>query len=175
MNKFLIILLLTFQNSFCQNFSTENINNSASIEISGHSESIISINYERLFTNYNSKFIYLLGIGVGRNPGADKESNIRFPATTSLPVFGGVLFGKRDHFAQIKFGYTPIFSKNFIDTSLEPNVVYKKFQSDYSLSLGYRFMSNSGIVAQGFPIFIWKQNPNEKFKISFGVSLGYAF
>lgn len=116
-----------------------------------------------------------MSIGVGRNSGADKEGGLKFPATTSLPIIGGILYGKKNHFAQLKSGYVPIFSKDFVNTTLNPNTVYKKFQTDFSLSIGYRFMSNDGIVAQIFPLFIWSQNPTEKFKISLGISLGYAF
>jgi hypothetical protein len=176
MKKYLILLVIIFQTTYSQNSKKEKNSNAINFEFAGHSETIFSVNYERFFTKENRNLIYLLSIGIGVSPSTgDNENEENPPSTTTIPVVGGILYGK-NHFAQIKFGYTPVFSKDFVDTSLNPNVVYKKFQSDFSLSIGYRFMpKKDGIVVQGYPIFIWSNNPTEKFKINFGVSLGYAF
>jgi len=175
MKKILFVFLIISQSSFCQNLSSKDVHNSIYYELFGHSETILSVNYERLFTNENNNFIYIAGIGIGRNPGADEESINKRPAVTTFPIIGGILYGKKNHFAQLKIGYTPVFSKDYVDTSVNPNIIYKKFQSDYSLSMGYRFMANNGIVIQGFPIFIWSENQSKKFSVSFGLCIGYAF
>ena len=148
--------------------------NSLNFSVFGHSESIIALEYERFFVTDNDNLIFLVGAGVGRNPGADEYNQTKFPATTSVPIVTGILYGNQ-HYVQLKFGYTSIFSKDFVNTNFNPAIVYKKYQSDFPVSLGYRLMLPDGIDVQGYPVFIWSNNPSEKFKISFGVSLGYAF
>src|SRR5690606_15739375 len=124
------------------------------LEFIGHSESLISVNYERIFNANYEKLLYSSRIGLGYIPGGEKKENVAVsPSITSIPVVFSILYGKI-HFVQLGFGYTALFSENFVDTSVNPNIAYKKFQSDFSVSLGYRFMTKDGIVAQAYPIAI---------------------
>lgn len=167
--------LLIFQNIFSQTNKDDYHYNSINFEFFGHSEAIISLNYERLFFSSSNKFIYGLKTGIGRNPAADSENKNPFPSVTTIPVVGTILYGGNNHFTQFSIAHTSLFSKNFIDNTYNNPKQFKKYEADYSISLGYRYMSKEGIIAQGYPMLIWRNNEYDKFSISFGVSLGYAF
>ena len=53
--------------------------------------------------------------------------------------------------------------------------IVKNFESNFSISVGYRYMTNGGIIAQAYPIFILKDNPLTKNTLSFGIGLGYSW
>lgn len=170
MKKSLLLILLL---SCCSVFGQER-KNIAAFELAGHSEGLFSANYERLFyLSERNNLLYSLRAGIGRTPGYDVHGE-HFKGVTTVPVVFSVLYGEK-HFLQMGVGYTALFSEDFIDTSLNPNVVYKKFQSDVSLSLGYRLMLDTGLVCQAYPMIVFKDNPQKKFAFSFGVGIGYSF
>lgn len=151
-------------------------NNSVNFEVLGHSQTIIAINYERFFKIENEKLLYSIKIGVGRNPAseADQQSTNKRPAVNSLPFVGNLMYQvKNYHYLNIGTGYTMFFSENYVDTTLTPNIIYKDFFSNYSISLGYRYFGNS-INVYLYPILILN-DINYSSKFGFGVSLGYAF
>lgn len=169
-----LLPILFFVSSFFSYSQSNENKNVISAEIFGHSETIFSLNYERIFTNKRSdNLLYSLRLGVGRNPGYDVKEE-RFNGITSIPIAFSIFYGKK-HFVQLRTGYTALFSENFVDTSVNPNITYKKFQSDLSVSIGYRLMMNEGLTVQAYPIFIFRDNPTKKNGISFGLDVGYAW
>ncbi|WMW78783.1 hypothetical protein RF683_04895 [Flavobacterium sp. 20NA77.7] len=171
MKKILItIFLISYQLVLSQRNDILDRKNVFTLEVFGHSDSFLAVNYERLFLSGNEKLIYSFRTGVGRKPGYDFHGEY-FKGVTTVPFVFSVLYGKK-HFAQLGLGYSALFSQNFVYSSSE---VYKEFESDFSISIGYRFMTKDGIVAQAYPVFILKDNPVTKSMLSFGVSLGYSF
>lgn len=152
--------------------------NSAFVEVFGHSATIISINYERLFP-INDHFIFTARIGVGRNPGADSESKEKYPGQTTVPIVGTFLAGLGSHYLQVSGSYTSIFSKDFV--SVNTNYVYKKYDSVYEIGIGYRYMkvfegNNIGINAQIYPtIEVLKKNSTIQDGVGFGMVFGVTF
>lgn len=167
------IFLLTFLISYGVFFSQER-KNVVMVEVFGHSQSLYSVSYERLFNlSESNNILCSVRTGVGRSPGYDVHGE-HFKGVTTVPVVASVLYGDK-HFIQMGVGYAALFSEDFVDTSLNPNVVYKKFESDLSLSLGYRLMLDTGFVCQAYPMITFRDNPQQKFAISLGVGIGYSF
>ncbi|MDR2205415.1 MAG: hypothetical protein LBE36_04590 [Flavobacteriaceae bacterium] len=166
------VFLPIFFICYILNFSQER-KNVVGLELFGHSETIFSVNYERLFYSQNNNIHYSIRAGFGRNPGYDVNGK-PFKGVTSIPIVFNVLYGT-EHFIQLGLGYTMLLSENFIDTSINPNIVYKEFESDFSLGLGYRLMLNTGFVCYAYPILMYRDNPQKKFVISFGVEIGYSW
>lgn len=175
MKKTLIIIFILISQFIFSQRNDELRKNNFTLEALGHSESLISVNYERIFYTNLDKLLYSSRIGLGYVPGGEKNENYAIsPSTTTVPFVFSVLYGEK-HFVQLGLGYSALFSQDFVDTRFNPNTVYKKFESDFSISIGYRFMTKDGIVAQAYPVFILKDNPATKSMLSFGVSLGYSF
>lgn len=166
MKKYFCLILLIVYNCV---FSQDN-KNIVGLDVLGHSDSFIAIHYERLFSTNVEKIAYSLGVGIGRKPGYDTKGS-HFNGVTTLPVVLSILYGKK-HFIEFGLGYVALFSEDYTYSSTE---VYKKFESDISVSLGYRLMLESGLVVQAYPVFILKDNPVTKSKFSFGVGVGYLF
>lgn len=173
MSKMKKIFVLIFLISYCLVFSQER-KNVVGLEVIGHSRAIFSANYERLFyLNEENNILYSVRAGFGRNPGYDVHGE-HFKGVTSVPIVFSALYGKK-HFLQVGLGYTALFSEDFIDTSVNPNLVFQKFESNVSLSLGYRLMLDTGLVCQAYPMIVFRDNPQKKFEVSFGVGIGYSF
>lgn len=172
-----LVLVLTFFNTLCSEAQIGK--DIVQFEVFGHSSTWFSASYERLFPiSKNDKLMLATRIGVGRTPGfeVDDETNDDgyFIGTFSLPVTLYFLYGKT-HYLQIGVGYTGLFSEDYIDKSKEPDIYYKKYETDIGVSIGYRLMLESGLVVQTYPIVLFRDNPGKKVGYSFGVSLGYSF
>jgi len=166
-------LMFSFIVSFIYVFPQSNTTykkNAITLEAFGHSNSLIAINYERVFSSNNEKILYVGRVGYGRTPGDDKERGTSFNGVNSIPVVFSLLYGN-EHFVQLGLGYIAVFSQDHLDG----DTLYKKYESDFSISLGYRYMSKTGVVAQIYPIFIIRDNSSQRSLFSLGVSLGYAF
>lgn len=150
-------------------YSQEN-KNIFSLNVLGHSDSFVAVQYDRLFFSNFEKVTYSFGVGIGRKPGFDTKGT-HFKGVTTVPVVFSMLYGKK-HFIELGLGYAAVFSEDFTYSSTE---IYKKFESDISVSLGYKLILESGLVVQAYPVFIMKDNPATKSKFSFGVGVGYLF
>lgn len=171
---FTLLLLLLFQNSYSQNNTNNNIdNNSVTVEVFGHSRSLFSVNYERLLKLPSDYFFCALRTGVGYSPWVNMNSG-RHKGTLTVPAVLSLVVGKKKHYAQLCFGYSASFGEDFIDSTTTTPTIYQKFESTYSLSLGYRYMWN-GFVGQAYPLLQWTNNPSSKFSIGGGVSIGVTF
>lgn len=154
--------------SFCQDRK-----NHVGVEFLGHGMVNGSVFYERYFYFESSEKISLSArIGVGHSP--KQEINDRsFKGVTSVPFVLSLIYGK-EHAIQFGMGYTPLFSEDFINDNYNPSIVYKKFESDLTISLGYRYISEGGVVIRAYPAFAIRDKPNH-FQVGFGLGLGYAF
>ncbi|MDI3318349.1 hypothetical protein [Pinibacter soli] len=141
----------------------------------GHNRGIISVNYERkIYASKPQTFFYNLSTGVGYTPGG-KSYDKQIPGSCYVPLTMYCLVGKKASFAQIGIGYTAAFGPDFVDSTGAPPVIHKKFESAYTLSLGYRYMNKYGTIIQGYPLLQWTDNPSNEFSIGFGIFLGFAF
>ncbi len=170
------IASLIFSNySYSQTKLFEEQKNGVIVEVLGHSHSIVSVNYERfLYKSKKNFFNYTFRAGIGYTPSLKIKSE-RLKSFKSLPVAFTALVGKKKHFAQFSIGYTPIFGQNFIDSTTLPPTIFKKFESVYIASLGYRFYDGYGTTAQVFPTLNFSPSNTKKVTFGFGFSIGATF
>jgi hypothetical protein len=168
-----VILMLAFNISHAQSYLLEKDKNAYIFEAFGHSRSLISVNYERFLRPTNeSYFFYSLRTGIGYIPGVTIKSK-RLGSIITVPFVFSILTGKKDHHVQLGLSYTPMFGHDFIDSTTTSPTIYRKFESAFILSLGYRYMNSSGLIFQIFPILDYTKN--SKFNIFFGMSIGGSF
>lgn len=139
----------------------------------GYSRGIIFVNYERIFKKQNN-LIYTIGSGVGYTPGL-KESDNRQKGSVYLPLFFSMLIGKQNNYLQVGMSYTAAFGPNYIDSLSVPPTIYRKFESAYIFSIGYRYFHRNGAIVQAYPLLQWTNNPSTKFSLGFGLAIGGAF
>ena len=158
---------------FPKDTSTVIPENSAFTEILGHSRSVISANYERIFKLPNNHFLYTLRAGIGYSLGETvKQKSYR--GTITVPVVASFLAGGRHHYAQLSLGYSYSFGDPFVDSTFNPPHINQKYEPGYSISLGYRYMGLN-VVVSGYPMLLWTNNPNHRYSVGFGFSVGAYF
>jgi len=178
LKSFLVFLFAGYSQYACCQSDTDgaaNSKNTVTAELFGHSRSLISVNYERLTKPFKEYFIFSLRTGIGYSPGLEVDEERKLKGITAIPVVASLLVGGYDHYVQLGIGYTASFGEDYVDTTVNPEKVYQKFESAYIVSLGYRYMEVDGLTAQAYPMLVWSDNPSSKFSFSFGVALGYAF
>lgn len=168
---FFLFTEITYGQDIPKNISFKK--NSLTAEIFGHSRSLLSSNYERLFKLSPNYLFYTVRTGVGYTPGVNIRLE-RHKGVFAIPLVFSLLAGKEKHFAQLSLGYAASFGEDFIDSTTTTPTIYQRFESAYSLSIGYRYMWNSFIV-QIFPLLQWTNNISNKFSAGFGLSMGLAF
>lgn len=177
MSKYLVVILLLFSfQSFGQSDTGNgevNKLNVGSAEFFGHSRSLISANYERIFKSSNEHLLYSLRAGIGYTPGAEIKG-VQHKGITTLPVVASVLAGGKGHYAQLGLGYSYSFGESYIDSTVNPPQMFQKHEPAFSLSLGYRYLGQN-IVVQAYPMLVWTNNPTKRFSFGFGVSVGGRF
>lgn len=146
--------------------------NTFTTEIFGHGQGIISLNYERIFVA-SPRFLFTLRSGVGFTPGVTVK-NVKQKGVLSIPIVCSFLYGKKESYFQLSAGYTADFGPAFIDSAFNPPDIHQKYQANYIISAGYRYMWN-GFVGQAYPLIQWTNNPSNRFFIGGGVSLGVTF
>jgi hypothetical protein len=159
---------------FCQIlYGQENIDkNLMTVEVFGHSQSLFSVNYERIF-KLSPHLLYTLRTGIGYTPGLTIKDE-RHKGTLTIPFVFSLLAGTKKHYAQLGVGYTAAFGQDYIDSTTTTPTIHQKFESSYILSFGYRYMWN-GFMGQAFPLLEWTNNPSSRFSVGFGVALGMTF
>lgn len=168
--KAIFTLIFCTLNTF---FFCQDRKNHVGAEFLGHGMVHGSIFYERYFYFKTSEKLSLgARVGIGHSPG-QKINDKNFKGVTSAPFVLSLIYGK-EHSIQFGLGYTPLFSEDFINDNFNPSIVYKKFESDLAVSLGYRYISEGGIVLRAYPAFAIRDNPNH-FQVGFGLGAGYAF
>jgi len=175
---FIIIVLCLF--SIKPVFSQIGVNrntfykNSIFCELIGHSRSLLSVNYEKISNLYENVFFYTSRLGIGYTPGLKIKSE-KHSGTISVPAVLSLLVGKKNSYAQLGVGYAASFGQDFVDSTSTPPSIYQKFESSYTISIGYRYMDSNGLVAQIYPLLQWTNNSSSKFNVGFGLSIGVAF
>ncbi len=167
MKRLINFLLLAISSGVFAQF-TKDYKNVCTVEGLGHANSLISFNYERIFFPKNENILMGARVGYGRWPGTQNTNGVNtipFVFSTMYNVF------KKEHFLQLGLGYSALFSEDYQDFGVQ----YKKFESDFSISLGYRYMSKYRTVAQIYPVFILRDNDVEKSLFSLGASVGFSF
>jgi|GEM_PF-5617178 len=141
-------------------------------EIGGHTRGLLSVNYERLFKGPFRNSLWSLRTGVGISPG---ESDRDIPSITSVPAVASLMVGRRRHFVVLSVGWTASFSRDKIDSTQKPPMVYQQFEPAYVVTLGYRLMKIDNVMFEAAPTVLWTNNPTRKFQWSFTLIVGFAF
>ena len=147
--------------------------NAFTIEVAGHSRGLISVNYERMFFTPVKYIFYGVRTGVGYVPGMNIRDK-RHKGTVTVPLVFSLLVGKKKSYVQLSLGYASSFGHDFIDSTTTTPTVYQKFESVYTIGLGYRFIWND-FVAQAYPMLQLTSNYYSRFSVGFGVSIGSTF
>lgn len=146
-------------------------------EVLGHTRSILSVNYERTIFSLNDYFHVNVRTGIGyeggKVEGVNGEKNRRVNTRTTIPNVLLLQIGKKYHFVNLGIGYSMTFASNLKNDRVIPATYSPRFDSAYSFSVGYRFMT-SNVVLQAFPLLINSKNSDDN-KISFGISIGYVW
>ena len=169
--KITLIFLLSFNINFGQS-EIYYKKNCVSLEFFGHSSSVISFNFERIINPYDM-IKFTAKIGIGQNPSYEIKDT-KFYYNSTIPIVITTLLGHKYNFAQFGMGYSATFASNLNDDISIPNVIYPRFESGYSLSLGYRYMRDD-LIFQLYPILEWRTITEPKAKLWFGISMGKAF
>lgn len=161
--------------SFSQSIKRDKneIKNAIIVEGLGHSRALIALNYERIFYIEKEFIFYGIRTGIGYTPGINIR-NERLKSSKYIPLLLSLNAGKKHNYAQLGIGYNAAFGHDFIDSTTTPASVYKKFESAFIISLGYRYMNN-GTIFQIYPLLQWRNNPSSKFAVGFGLSIGGRF
>lgn len=169
------VLIFFFLNQFSYGQSGDTVRttcrNAFLGELGGNSRSLMSLNYERLFSlSHETPFYFSLRTGVGYTPGSEDR---KIKTTVSVPLVASLLVGVADkHFMHFALGYTASFGNDAIDSTYSPPRHYQKYERAYIVRLGYRFMERKNVLVEAAPVAIWTNNPTSKFEWSFGIGLG---
>lgn len=174
MKKLLFVLFLGFQHTYSQTDDyNELYENVVAIDFLGHSQSLISFNYERILNPVHKFVVVSARVGVGFTPGYENDGGSKYNYQTTLPIVVTTLIGRRIHFAQCGVAYTPLFTRGLTDA--HNNKTYERYNGLYSISLGYRYIFHDKIYLQAYPVFTFPDSGSDKDVLSFGLSAGYAF
>jgi hypothetical protein len=144
--------------------------NCAYLEFFGNSETLLSLNYERILNgNSRAKLHYSLRAGFAYTK-RTKDTAHMF----SFPFELIFMYGRRKHYIESGIGYTAVFGKHFIDSTRSPPVQFEKYNRIYVFRLGYRYMYN-GFLLRVTPLYIYKADFLNKLYFRGCISVGLAF
>ncbi len=167
----LIFIIITNQVIFGQ--SDNNFKkNAIYFDVMGHTRNIFNLNYERTIYKISDYFYINARTGVGYTSGKVEEQNLRFNSMTTIPNVILLQIGKKNHFANIGIGYSMTFASHLKDDRTIPTIFYPRFDSAYSISIGYKFTIHN-IIMQVYPVYIIPKNEDNE--VSFGISFGYTW
>lgn len=167
MKHIILILLFLSNNAFCQFKKDEQVyNNAFYYELLGHTRSLVSFNYEMSFYRINNFLCLNARTGIGFETTINSEG-IKSDRLITIPNVVLLQVGGKTHFANLGIGYSVTFSKHLIDNSN-----YPRFDSAYSLSLGYKLVYNN-VFIQFYPVRIVPKNFEAENSV--GLSFGLAF
>jgi hypothetical protein len=169
----LLIVFLFFcsQVSFCQQEEGA-YKDALYLEVLGHTRSIISLNYEKSIVTFKDNLSLNARIGLGYNSSGRNLNNEKLNNTVFVPSVLLIRYGKKSHYVNMGLGFSAAFSRNLTDNSINPPYNYPRFESAYSLSVGYIFLRNN-LFIQVYPVFINTINTKNK-ELSAGLSFGFA-
>jgi len=167
----LVFIIIINQTVFGQSDNDFN-KNAIYYDVMGHTRNIFNINYERTIYKINDYFYINVRTGIGYTSGKVEEQDIRFNSMTTIPNVMLLQIGKKNHFANIGIGYSMTFASNLKDDRTTPTIIYPRFDSAYSFSIGYKF-TFKGLIMQAYPVYIIPKNDDNE--VSFGLSFGYTW
>ena len=173
---FLLTLVFNFNIHYGQTEQKDiRKNNAVYGEVFGNAQTILSLNYEKLF---NLKKCDYLTFGIRTGIGFAK-SRFDHKIAFNFPIEFNTIIGPRKHKLEIGLGYTQIvLTSNLNDTIIPKD--YKR-NNDFALffRLGYRLINEKNIVFRVAPLIMFVHDPpiNNSLKIQYtlGLSLGYCF
>jgi len=179
----LLYLPLLFFSSFCysQNDTVHNkkvndslfyhYKNAAYLEFLGNSETLLSLNYERILNgNSSGKLHYSLRAGFGYAKRTKDTAHI-----FSFPFELIFMYGRKRHYIESGFGYTAAFGKHFIDSiNYSPPAHYERYNHIRVFRLGYRYMYN-GFLLRVTPFYMYTADFLNKTYFKGCISIGVAF
>ena len=168
----------------CINFFSQNIddavkiknNNSVSIQLFGNTETLFSLNYERVYFSTKNEIVDLsVRTGFGYHKNSYDNSN-RYSFVAEL----NCIIGKKIHFADIGLGYVPNFSTSDLTSTNIPESERGNFFHIYDIRLGYRIylLENKAFIRVSEILTYRPITPKSSkftFREGFGFSLGLIF
>ncbi|WP_445710536.1 hypothetical protein [Flavobacterium sp.] len=160
-NKILVFIIISLasNNLLSQSFPK----NAVYYDFMGHTRSTYSLNYERyLFKIYKDLHLNAR-TGIGHYKYYNYENYVTANAVI-IPTAAVLEYGKQNHFFNISGGYSASFIK------MKPESKLPRFDSAYSLSIGYKYITDTGWFFQIYSGIIQpKISPKES---TLGLSIG---
>lgn len=150
-------------------------NNAAYAEVFGNAQSILSVNYERLFNLKKCEYLtfgFRVGTGIAK-------SRFDHKVAFNFPTEFNTIIGPRKHKLEIGLGYTQILQTSNLNDTIIP-IEYKR-NKDFALffRLGYRLINEKNFVFRIAPLIMFVHDPpiNNSLTMQYtiGLSLGYCF
>ncbi|MBA3283992.1 MAG: hypothetical protein H0U27_02880 [Nitrosopumilus sp.] len=140
----------------------------------GNAQTIVSVNYERLFQSKKRNFLfYSAGVGIGVDANTFDEKTF-----FSFPVEGSMYLGGK-HNLETGVGTTFFVGTSDLNDVRIPANYKTNFDYSFSFHLGYRFISDNGFLFRLSPMLIIRKDPplgnNYKFFPFGGFSFGKCF
>ena len=140
-------------------------------EFFGNAQTIGSANYERIFQSKRKSYVcYSAGSGIGIQ-GSQYDDNTFF----SFPFELGIFIGSK-HNLETSLGCTFFFGTSDLNDPRIPLGYKTNFNYNYSFRLGYRFITDDGLLFRLAPLLLITKVPPEgncfKLQPIFGFSLG---
>ena len=142
------------------------------IEIIGNSETLLSLNYERILNaKSQGKMHYSLRAGFGFYKRRDEQDGAH---VFNFPLEAILIYGKRKHYIEAGFGYTASFGKPYLDSAYSPPAHFERYNKITVFRLGYRYMYN-GFLLRIAPLYIYNADFLNKTLFRGCISVGLAF
>jgi len=170
------LVLFLSAGSFAQKTANDSLfypfKHCAYIEFFGNSETLLSLNYERILNAKSpSKMHYSLRAGFGMYKRRDEQDGAR---VFNFPFEAIFIYGKRKHYIEAGLGYTSSFGKPFLDSAYSPPAHFENYNHIYVFRLGYRYMHN-GFLLRLTPLYIYNPDFLNKTLFKGCISVGLAF
>lgn len=143
-------------------------------EVIGNSQTILSLNYERILKSSNASITHhgmRLGLGIGSNQ-YDQKTFFSFPLEFNT------IIGDR-HNLEIGCGATFLFGTSSLNNPKIPEGYRTNYNYLFILRVGYRHITNNGFLFRLAPLLLFEKSPpqsnNFKPKFSLGISFGRYF
>lgn len=146
-------------------------NNFAYLEFLGNSETLLSLNYERMLNaNSRTKLHYSVRAGFGM---AKRSKDTAHLFSFPFELIG--MYGKRKHYIEMGLGYTAVFGKQYVDSiNYSPPAHYERYNHIYVFRLGYRYMYD-GFVLRVTPLYVYNPDFLNKTYFKGCISIGIIF
>jgi hypothetical protein len=150
-------------------------NNSIYAEFLGNGGSVVSLNYERLF-HFKKTNLMQLSSRIGFSFSSHRYDHA---AMYNIPMEFTTLLGRKKHLLEIGFGWTAFIGTSNLKDTIIPKGYRTNFDYTYFIRVGYRFISDNGLLLRIAPLIGLGHNPPQSKVLTlvpgFGLSIGYCF